>query len=201
LKVQANINEFMNININKKIFYNLGAFGLFKKIDENHNKILMFWATHAIIYTRKTVNHLLNNLDILLPVDSDMQRKIEDKYTYKYPLCYQTHEVTENLIGWTNINNILDNTERMYNINLIKLNNSENIFLSDISKNTMKSLNLGEKNSDGYSLKIEKAEETNQNVILTLKEIKPENLVIIPDVYKYPFCLIKINSKKEIIFQ
>lgn len=62
-------------------------------------------------------------------------------------------------------------------------------------------LNLGEKNSDGYSLKIEKAEETNQNVILTIKEIKPENLVIMPDVYKYPFCLIKINSKKEIIFQ
>ena len=71
----------------------------------------------------------------------------------------------------------------------------------DILTSNFAILNLGEKNSVGYSLKIEKAEETNQNVILTLKEITPENLVIIPDVYKYPFCLIKINSKKEIIFQ
>jgi hypothetical protein len=72
---------------------------------------------------------------------------------------------------------------------------------NDILNSNFAILNLGEKNSDGYSLKITKAEETNQNVILTLKEITPQDLIIIPDVYKYPFCLIKINSKKEIIFQ
>lgn len=71
----------------------------------------------------------------------------------------------------------------------------------DILNSNFAILNLGEKNSDGYSLKIVKAEETDQNVILTLKEITPENMIIIPDVYKYPFCLIKINSKKEIIFR
>jgi hypothetical protein len=62
-------------------------------------------------------------------------------------------------------------------------------------------LNLGEKTADGYTVKIEKAEETDKNIVLTLKEIPPAKKVIIPDVYKYPFCLIKINSKKEIIFQ
>lgn len=71
----------------------------------------------------------------------------------------------------------------------------------DILTSNFAILNLGEKNSVGYSLKIVKAEETSHNVILTIKEITPENLVIIPDVYKYPFCLIKINSKKEVIFQ
>ena len=71
----------------------------------------------------------------------------------------------------------------------------------DILTSNFAILNLGEKNSDGYSVKVEKAEETDQNIILTLKEIAPEKEVIIPDVYKYPFCLIKINSKKEIIFQ
>jgi hypothetical protein len=62
-------------------------------------------------------------------------------------------------------------------------------------------LNLGEKNADGYSIKVEKVEETEKNIILTLKEVAPEKEVVIPDVYKYPFCLIKINSKKDIIFQ
>lgn len=71
----------------------------------------------------------------------------------------------------------------------------------DILTSNFAILNLGEKNSDGYSVKIEKAEETDQNIILTLKEIAPQKEVIITDVYKYPFCLIKINSKKDIIFQ
>lgn len=62
-------------------------------------------------------------------------------------------------------------------------------------------LNLGEKNADGFSIIVEKAQETDQNIIITLKEIPPTKEVVHPDVYKYPFCLIKINSKKAIIFQ
>ena len=72
---------------------------------------------------------------------------------------------------------------------------------NDIVNANFAILNLGEKNADGYSIKIEKAEETEKNIILTIKEIAPEKEVIIPDVYKYPFTLIKVNSKKDIIFQ
>jgi hypothetical protein len=72
---------------------------------------------------------------------------------------------------------------------------------NDILNANFAILNLGEKNADGYSIKVEKAEETDQNIILTIKEIAPEKEVVIEDVYKYPFCLIKINSKKDIIFQ
>lgn len=62
-------------------------------------------------------------------------------------------------------------------------------------------LSLGEKNADGYSIKIEKVEETDHNIILTLKEIAPEKEIVNPNVYRYPFYLLKINSKKDIIFQ
>lgn len=71
----------------------------------------------------------------------------------------------------------------------------------DIMNANFAILNLGEKNADGFSIIVEKAEETDQNIIITLKEIAPTKEVVHPGVYKYPFCLIKINSKKEIIFQ
>lgn len=62
-------------------------------------------------------------------------------------------------------------------------------------------LNLGEKNSGGYSVKVENIQETENQVILTVKEIKPKAGEPVTDVMSNPYTIVKINSKKEIVIK
>lgn len=56
-------------------------------------------------------------------------------------------------------------------------------------------VNLGEKESEGYSIKVDKIEELPDKIVLTLKEVKPEN----PNkVSCKPYMVIKVKSKKPI---
>lgn len=56
-------------------------------------------------------------------------------------------------------------------------------------------VNLGEKDSEGYSIKVDKIEELPDKIVLTLKEVKPEN----PNkVACKPYMVIKVKSKKPI---
>jgi hypothetical protein len=60
---------------------------------------------------------------------------------------------------------------------------------------------MGEKPTGGYSIGVENVVETDKNIIITVKETKPESDAILTQNITYPFCVVKINSKKEIIIK
>jgi hypothetical protein len=60
-------------------------------------------------------------------------------------------------------------------------------------------LNMGEKSSGGYSITIDKVEETPENIIVYVKENAPNGIAT--SVMTNPYTIIKINSKKPIIFK
>ncbi len=70
---------------------------------------------------------------------------------------------------------------------------------ADVQKSNFVILNMGEKNTGGYSIAIESAVETEKNIIITVKESSPEAESMVSQGFTYPFCVVKINSKKEII--
>ena len=71
----------------------------------------------------------------------------------------------------------------------------------DIKTSNFIVFNMGEKTADGYKINIESAVETDKNIIITIKEITPESNTIGTQEVKMPYCIVKINSKKEIIIK
>ncbi|EIA07984.1 protease complex subunit PrcB family protein [Flavobacterium frigoris] len=71
----------------------------------------------------------------------------------------------------------------------------------DVQKSNFVILNMGEKNTGGYSITIESVVETDKNIIISVKEKEPEPDSIVSQSLTYPFCVVKINSKKEIIIK
>ena len=69
----------------------------------------------------------------------------------------------------------------------------------DISNSNYVILNMGEKNTGGYSIKVEKVEETDKNIIITVKEVNPAADAMTMQVITYPYTVVKVHSKKEII--
>ncbi len=72
---------------------------------------------------------------------------------------------------------------------------------TDIQTSNFIILNLGEKASGGYKIGIESAVETDKNIIITIKETVPESSSTTTPVYTNPYCVVKVNSKKEIIIK
>ena len=72
---------------------------------------------------------------------------------------------------------------------------------SDISNSNYVILNMGEKNSGGYSIGIENVEETDKNIIITVKENNPSPDAMVTQVISYPYTVVRIHSKKEIIIK
>ena len=62
-------------------------------------------------------------------------------------------------------------------------------------------LNMGEQATAGYTIGIENAVETDKNIILTIKETSPESDAIVSQVLSNPYCIVKVNSKKQIIIK
>lgn len=86
---------------------------------------------------------------------------------------------------------MLQNDEKL--INKIKT--------GDIKTASFIVFNMGEKTAGGHKISIESAVETDKNIIITIKEITPEsNPLIIQDI-TMPYCIVKVNSKKEIIIK
>lgn len=85
------------------------------------------------------------------------------------------------------------------------LQNDENlkdkISPNDIQTSNFIVLNMGEKTSGGYSIGIDTAVETDNNIIVTVKETNPEPGGMVTQAFTNPFCVVKINSKKEIIIK
>ena len=85
------------------------------------------------------------------------------------------------------------------------LQNDENlknkISPNDIQTSNFLVLNMGEKTSGGYSIGIDNVVETDKNIVITIKETSPEPGTMVTQAFTNPFCVVKINSKKDIIFQ
>ena len=60
---------------------------------------------------------------------------------------------------------------------------------------------MGEKSSVGYQIGIESVTETDKNIIVTIKETVPKTDNINTQSFTSPFCVVKINSKKEIVIK
>jgi len=59
-------------------------------------------------------------------------------------------------------------------------------------------LNLGEKNSKGFSIDIKSIEETTDKIIIQTQESSPKTISSLDEVYFHPYTIVKVNSKKEI---
>ncbi|WP_016989128.1 protease complex subunit PrcB family protein [Flavobacterium sp. ACAM 123] len=75
------------------------------------------------------------------------------------------------------------------------------ISVIDVQKSNFIILNMGKKNTGGYSIGIESAVETEANIIINVKESSPETGSMVTQSITYPYCVVKINSKKEIIIK
>jgi hypothetical protein len=71
----------------------------------------------------------------------------------------------------------------------------------DIHNSNFVILNMGEKNTGGYSIGVESVVETDKNLIITVKETNPKLDSQVTMALTYPYCVIKLNSKKEIIIK
>ncbi len=72
---------------------------------------------------------------------------------------------------------------------------------TDLQNSNFVILNMGEKSSGGYSIGVESVVETPTQIIIKVKETAPEPGGMVTQAMSNPFCVVKINSKKDIIFQ
>jgi len=63
--------------------------------------------------------------------------------------------------------------------------------------------NLGGQNTPGWLLKIVNARETEDSIILSIEEVAPKksDYHYLPDELVYPYCVVRVNSKKNIIIE
>lgn len=78
---------------------------------------------------------------------------------------------------------------------------NKKIRAQDVQNSNFVILNMGEKSSGGYTIGIESVRETDENIIIKVKEKPPKEGSMVTLAIIYPFCVVKINSKKEIIIQ
>jgi hypothetical protein len=75
------------------------------------------------------------------------------------------------------------------------------ISITDVQKSNFVILNMGEKSSGGYKITVENVEETDKNIIISVKESNPEPGAMVTQALTNPFSVVQIYSKKEIIFK
>jgi hypothetical protein len=91
---------------------------------------------------------------------------------------------------------ITESSEFKLLLNDVDLKNK--IVAKDIVTSNFIILNLGEKTTGGYSIKINNIEETEESIIVTIEEETPKGMAT--TVMTYPMMVVKINSKKPIVF-
>lgn len=72
---------------------------------------------------------------------------------------------------------------------------------SDLQLANFVILNMGEKSTGGYSIGISTIEETADAIVIKVKKTNPEPESMVTQALTNPFCVVKINSKKEIQFK
>ncbi|MCG9792968.1 protease complex subunit PrcB family protein [Flavobacterium algicola] len=68
----------------------------------------------------------------------------------------------------------------------------------DVQNSNFLILNMGEQISGGYKIGISSVEEKKDSIIVTVKEQFPEPDEMVTQAITYPYCVLKINSKKPI---
>ena len=99
------INNFLNYNKNKSFLYFLGGIPILSiSVKKNHYKPLFIATTHCVVYSKQTRNFLLKNKNKIYNsnegIDLYLSDNINNKYHYKYPLCYQTFPLTDSQKEW-----------------------------------------------------------------------------------------------------
>lgn len=72
---------------------------------------------------------------------------------------------------------------------------------SDILTSNFVVMNMGQKISSGYAIAIDNIEETPTQIIITVRNIEPKPGELKMTVMTDPYCILKVNSKKEIVFK
>ncbi len=72
---------------------------------------------------------------------------------------------------------------------------------NDVQTSNFIVLNMGEISTPGYKIGIESVVETEKNIIITVKETIPRSDSTVSQDFMNPYCVVKINSKKEIIIK
>lgn len=75
------------------------------------------------------------------------------------------------------------------------------ISANDVQQSNFVVLNMGEKPTGGYAITVDSVVETDKNIVIKIKEITPEPGAMLMQVITYPYTVVKINSKKEIILK
>ncbi|NMH29028.1 protease complex subunit PrcB family protein [Flavobacterium silvaticum] len=70
---------------------------------------------------------------------------------------------------------------------------------SDVQTANFVLLNMGEKNTGGYSITVESAQEFPDKIVVKVKETKPDGMATM--AITNPYAIVKINSKKPIVFE
>lgn len=72
----------------------------------------------------------------------------------------------------------------------------------DLTRSNFVIINLGEKNTDGYQIRVKSVEELSDKIVITTEEVAPNNSETPEaDIYFFPYTIIKVNSKKPIQIQ
>lgn len=71
----------------------------------------------------------------------------------------------------------------------------------DVQTSNFVVLNMGEKTSGGYSIGVDNVVETDTNIVISVQETTPRPDSFVTQAFTNPFCVVKINSKKPIIFK
>lgn len=72
------------------------------------------------------------------------------------------------------------------------------ISTTDVQKSNFLILNMGERATGGYSIGVEQVEQTKDSIIIQVKELSPKPSAMVTQGITYPYCVVKINSKKAI---
>ncbi len=80
-------------------------------------------------------------------------------------------------------------------------NLEKKINAEDINTANFVILNMGEKNSGGYSINVKSVIEAADKIIITVEESAPKRNEMATSVMSYPYTIVKVNSKKPIVIQ
>lgn len=89
----------------------------------------------------------------------------------------------------------------------IKMLQNDELLKNKISADDIKTsnyviLNMGEKTTLGYTIDVKSVEETADKIIIKVRDVEPKNAGVAEhEVFYYPYSILKVNSKKEIIIQ
>ncbi|WP_418263073.1 protease complex subunit PrcB family protein [Flavobacterium faecale] len=71
----------------------------------------------------------------------------------------------------------------------------------DVRKSNFVILNMGEQATGGYSIGVENVVQKNDSIVVQVKEFIPKPTDMLTQGITYPYCVLKINSKKPIRFK